>query len=193
MNRTTNKRITLSDLSQVFIAASLPYFGGGTRQYKDASGNLPAGCYAYQMLFYVVGVDDDKAMIKWRVQRSGDGSGYDITNNINVGMISFTSGDRHTTVNRLFNTPLDPQQVHPNLKHIKKDEVKILYEFGLWTSRKVKVNGKLIFKDASASRSVFGFWFLTPKLIFDYGDHHCFFNEVVVFTPKPGLFSETKP
>ncbi|MDR0968858.1 MAG: hypothetical protein LBL99_04500, partial [Holosporaceae bacterium] len=33
MNR-ANKRITLNDISRIFIAASLPYFGGGARQYR---------------------------------------------------------------------------------------------------------------------------------------------------------------
>jgi hypothetical protein len=76
--------------------------------------------------------------------------------------------------------------IHPNLK-IKDGEIKVIIECAIFKYTGFDyIDGRLS-KNVSP-REAFGFWMLSPKPIYV-----CYFNTVVIFTPKPGLFDDNGP
>jgi hypothetical protein len=80
--------------------------------------------------------------------------------------------------------------IYKNLK-IKKDEIKIIIECYSYFCN--SANSAYTFGDGRPCKNVsprdaFNFFILSPK-----PTQWAYFNSIIIFTPKPGLFNETPP
>ncbi|MDR0968279.1 MAG: hypothetical protein LBL99_01430, partial [Holosporaceae bacterium] len=83
-----------------------------------------------------------------------------------------------------------PSEIYPTLS-IKSGQVKIIVEVNLIYSSGYKFGDGSSCGNVAPNRA-FGFWMLPLYGRVPNGDAS-YFNTVVIFTPKPGLFNETKP
>jgi len=72
---------------------------------------------------------------------------------------------------------------------ISEGEEKVIIDSNLWWRTGDKDNTGNTVK---TSREAFKFYLVSPKVTVPCGSE-AFFNSVVIFTPKPGLFDETAP
>lgn len=181
----TNVGITWNDCRHVTAAAYLTFYRGTTMYspHKESGGHFP-----HPLIYYVKGLDNGNASCIWRAQMHPAG---DTTPNNMSGGVSYN--DYLISVVR-YKTNVPPAQIYPGLT-IKPGEVKIIidaiiyYHSGYWGAKGL------------SPRDVFGFKVITPKFRNEKtgsisggcNQNTGFFNSVVIFTPKTGLFSETPP
>jgi hypothetical protein len=182
--RRTNKKITLNDLRYCISGAFLSFYPG-TKQFP-ASRNVfkQPGC-VHGKFFYVVGNADGTASVKWGVQYQFiNGSGP----NTSPGTISMGVGSGDARYITRVESNVAPSAICPELS-INPGETKIIIEnfiYFICSSYYKLVGGRTW---GIPSREAFGFLLLTPKV--QGGEFY--FDSIVIFTPKPGLFDETAP
>jgi hypothetical protein len=139
-------------------------------------------------LFYAVGIGDDKCKIMWscyafpEVNPCTSLSAYRYYSKASTGTMTQAWAsifwNRSEMQEEIVSTDLLPGF------HIKSGEKKIILEICFY-----RTNGSKI-----SPREVFGLLVLNPKY---YAYHNAveqsFLATFVIFTPKPGLFSETPP
>ena len=105
--------------------------------------------------------------------------------NANAGIYH---NDNTGTVVR-YKTEVPPSEIYSGLK-INPGEVKIIVDSCLYrnSDRMTTLEGTF-----PSHKEAFGFYLLNPKHVDESSKSHYFFHSVIIFTPKPGLFSETNP
>ena len=185
-----NRRITIDDLINAGKMAYLTIFPGETMLAKKMF-YYPLGYVAAYGIFYVKGVGENKTSVIWSAYFAVDGyCNYTARNGV---WYQFSS-----TYLSLFKskslTDATSTQIHPKLR-IKQGETKIIVECAL-----EYVHGRYYADGTPCSsrsfREAFGFLIFSPSCVrYPYGSwtFHSFFHSVTIFTPKPGLFSDTAP
>jgi hypothetical protein len=186
--RRANKRISLNDLRYCVPGAFLSFYPG-TRQFPASYNVFKQPGAWHGKIFYVVGNANGTASVKWALQyQIVGGSGPNTspgTMTMGVG-----NGDSDTRYITRVRSNVAPSAICPELS-IKPGEIKIIIENFIYFERAssfILVNDSRTWADFS-SREAFGFLLLTPKV--QGGEFY--FDSIVIFTPKPGLFSETPP
>ena len=171
--------ITGDHYARSIYAAFLAYFGGGIRQYKSDDGhaeNQNYYCFPHPVLFCVVGLGNGKAKIAWLMHPMW----YKLPNDYNEPYVRYQASDKTHKTFSLIKTSIDTEtnaiDIWPSL-HIEKDQVKMILEVELFFSEPHQQNFLKNLK----------FLLFRPKLSAECS----FFNTIVVFTPKPGLFNTT--
>ncbi len=182
-----NKKITKADLENAARVAYLTIFPGVTGV-PTTNNHMPLGYFIECFIHYIVGVSNGKACLKWRWQcyYRGNPPNHDV-------MINRKPEYFVTLVGGWDGTPTAPSEIFKDL-NIKEGETKIIVECQLRHYPKL-----VYFSDGRSCKQVslretFGFWALSPRYdLVDDENSGALFIGTVVFTPKPGLFSETPP
>jgi len=162
-------KIYLNDIRYAASLAFLSMFPGNTRW----TTNNSACPYAPGLhIAYVTSESDNKASVKW------------LRNCTNYnGMTPSEYGNNGTFLSYNYSsikygTNVTPSSIYPTLK-INKGESKILIDVNLYSE-----------PSSHDHKKVFGLYLVKPKTSFAAAR---LFDSVVIFTPKPGLFSEKPP
>ena len=174
-----DKRITANDLRYIYCLALQTLYPADTLFYK--SQGYTFGHFPYIALYYIKGIENGKASCSWRLGLWPDSPSTDPTK------ISCPRNIPPTKLSYSLITPsenVSPSNIYETLK-INEGEEKIIIECLIFNYTVYKnLEGKYI-----PAKEALGLKLLSPKAIGGTG----FLNSVVIFTPKPGLFSETAP
>jgi hypothetical protein len=174
-----NKKITLTDIKHAMCAAYLSIYPGVT-MYATSQYHMPLGHFVHGWIYYVTGLAEGNASVVWSAAFLID----------NKDPACGIQNSQHGESIVKYKQNANPSEIYKDLR-INEGEVKILVECSSMYPSK---SGDRYFSDGRgcsnvSPREAFGFWALTPKSQSPNG--WGYFNTVVIFTPKPGLFSET--
>ena len=189
-----NRAITKRDLNQITICSFANIYRGLSIFNENRSQ------YGHIYAYYVVGDDNDKATVKW-VWDSGE-PGIDPNNPKNSN--SYTSGASVNNSIVKFSTSAVANTIHKDLT-IKKGEVKIILDVSIiipmaatYVAPETQVNPNNAAAPIARSEEIrkspagrLGFYLLPVRKM--NGTTNSFLNYVIIFSPKPGLFSATPP
>ena len=181
----TDKTITQNDIRYAMSAAYLTIFPGTTRfAKKDAVADY--GYTPMLWIYCIKGNSDSTASVVW-AQR------YHMTYESTPESVRQDGSISRTTVNNSKNVP--PSQIYPTLK-IEQNEVKIIVECAIHYSRSPDysfTDGRLC--SEVTPKQAFGFFVypIAPPITHKANNDAIYFHSVVIFSPRPGLFSETAP
>jgi Flp pilus assembly protein TadG len=201
LQRGVERAIIRKDLSQIFSAAFFSHFPGTSQYYINSQWAM--GYTKIAHVYYVVGSAKGKAQVKW-----GWKSNEKASNPNDNGTIFNTS--QSTSVVKFLSFASDPNSIYKHLS-LDEDEARIIIDVGFYlidtTTTKNGGNGSDVASaedeiDATAStttdstagiaadaKKCMGFSLLPLRSSADAS----YFNFVLVFTPKKGLFTETAP
>ncbi len=189
-----NKKITVNDLKYTVALAYQTIYPGKT-MFWQGSGNhfvhIP-----HPIIYYVKGNNDGTATTVWGKPFWTNDS--PVTSPATIKTEAQTSSHDISLIN--MGTNLQPSQIYQTLK-INPGEVKIIVEAIIFFKTTDKDTSG---KSGYTARDVFGCRSVSPKLWFNKNSSYThidaagglrggYFNSVVIFTPKPGLFDETAP
>ena len=172
-NKEAGGKVTKKDIMNALALAYQIVFPG-----KTLYSGFRKAYSAYTMIYYVKGEAGGKASCKWVLH---------ITPNTATSPNMITalakSGASYSTVT--WGTNVVPSTIYPTLTIFEGQEQIIVENMLYWNYG---------FSDASnfaprTAKEAFGFYLLNPKV----KGTQMFFNSVLIFTPKPGLFDETGP
>ncbi len=171
-----SKTITLKDLQYIARTAFLSIYPGMS-MYKQ-NGYFEFGHTPTLQIIYVKGLDNGNASCIWR---------YYYRMSSIIGGAQESSADFEFLRPVYFKTNVLPSQIYSSLT-INPGEVKIIVisQITRGSSLTNSLNGKYL-----TDKQSFDFYLLSPKYIATYNSIYYFFPSVVIFTPRPGLFSET--
>ncbi len=176
----TNKRITLEDLKYCLISPYLKIFPN-TSIYSTGSHNYILGYAPLVLIVCVKGNNDATASVKWsrRIHTADNSS--------SPAQISIDTRNDRSLIKTATNVV--PSKIYPTLT-IEPGETKIIIECSLHYSQWYQY----YFTDGRPTSSVspreaFGFYLLSnlPHT------QELYFQSVVIFTPKSGLFDDNVP
>ncbi len=174
-----DKKITLEDLKHCLISPYLKIFPN-TTIYATSAYHYILGYFPLIFIVYVKGNNDSTASVIWRKRIWAN-------DKIDTYKISVDTSDNRSLINTASN--VIPSKIYPTLM-IKPGETKIIIECALHYSQWYKYH----FTDGRPTSSVspreaFGFHLLSSLP----HTQELYFQSVIIFTPKVGLFSETPP
>ena len=176
----TDKEITKNDIRYVASASYLTIFPG-TSQFTVADWTSKYGYNPMLFIFYVKGNSDSTASVVWAQRYHSCDFARDPSTFEQNGDI------RRNTVNNLQNVA--PSRIYPSLK-IEPNEVKIIVEcaihYSTWSAYTLSDGRK---NSDRTAKEAFGLYVHPLKAV----NEVTYFNSVVIFSPRPGLFSETAP
>ncbi|MDR0968767.1 MAG: pilus assembly protein [Holosporaceae bacterium] len=189
-NAPRGQPITVAHLKHIYSAAFLSLYPSNGL-FHSQKWCHPLGHFPELMIYYVRGNDDGTASLLWPFRISSWNHQTVMNTPSSLYSGSSMSGERPTVSNGQY---VVPSKIYPTLS-IKPGQVKIIVEVILIYSPQYK------FGDGSscskvASNRAFGFWMLplsSGRQTSASNVDTAYFNTVVIFTPKPGLFSETPP
>lgn len=143
---------------------------------------------AYLLIYYVKGMPEGKATVKWGVCAYPGSSIRPKTMKEN----KVRQDASWSTVR--WGTNVAPSSIYPTLK-INEGEIKILMETQIVNDgTRMNLNDYVSTDDqATRAKKAFNLRLISPKSCINDGSQGRCFSTVVIFTPKPGLFSETAP
>jgi hypothetical protein len=185
MIQNNNRKVTLKDITNISCAAFVPYFGGGEKQY--ATANTVYGHSSVVTLFYIKGTGTNTAKIMWYVGQSGLG------NPKNRSFWKKTSGTVAGWTRFAVGLPINTEHSVELIKKgltINNEEVKMILVSYLYIDESFLMPNKINIK---STPSLWGFLTLDPKADRVNGSQRSYFEAIVVFSPKPGLFDDSGP
>ena len=184
-----DKKITINDLKYATNLAYQTVYPGKT-MFWQGSG-LPFVHVPHPIIYYVKGNNNGTATTVWGKPLWTDDSSVVSPATIKDG----TQTTSHDVSLINMGTDVQPSQIYPTLK-IGPGEVKIIVEAIIYFYTGDKdINGK----SGYTSKEVFGCRLVSPKQWKNKNSDNSnmgrggYFNSVVIFTPKSGLFDETAP
>ena len=164
----TNKTITITDIKYTVAAAYLSFFPGKTF-YNTAPLESPLGYSSSGNIYCIKGFADGKACVLWARRWHSAEVTYEPSS------VSITGRDSRSLVK--LGTNVAPSDIYKDLK-INEGEIKIIIEAATHC-----------YINRFDAKKTFGFYIYPFKGIFEW----IALPSVVIFTPKPGLFSENPP
>lgn len=172
-----DKRVTIADFIRVTCIAEMPFVGGGTAHYSSTvSGVSPRQIQNQFTLFYVKGISSTKARIYWGITNNGCGNPK-IRNSAGLVTSGTPSWQWVTVIKAPIGKDVDQSSIHKDL-HLQAGEAAMIVDNTFFPRGSLKYNPK----------KLFGFLIYTPKP--PAQNEEGVFHSVVIFAPKPGLFSE---
>ena len=170
----SNKKITKEDLEYIANFANYSIYPGKTAYAIDARQHV-YGHFPHTQVYYVRGNADGTASCVWRAEMSTS----------DPGIKTVVGNGKHDQSIVNYAADVTPSLIYPKLT-ISEGEVKIIVEKFIFFNA-----GKDRFMDGKkhSVREAFGLYLLTPPVHGNLG----YFNSVVIFTPKRGLFDESGP
>jgi hypothetical protein len=194
-----NKKITLKDIRHAASAAYLSIYPG-TTMWSSVTAYPHKHQYGHSSCGYITcvkGMSGGKVKIIWRVLTQS----ISYASPVNAGH-TVNGHVGNTVIKNAVNSISDPSSIYKDLR-INEGEMKLLVEcsifYGIRRGAHDFIDGRSC-ADVSVGRAL-GFWILNPKYSTNYATDDnpgvsagaTYFNTVVIFTPKPGLFDETAP
>jgi hypothetical protein len=181
-SRATSKNITFNDIRYAVRSAYLAFYPS-TTMYATGTRQHPLGHFPLGFIYYVSGNSDNTASVVWAFIFHMDTNASE-----KVIITRHISTHRYSMINILQNVA--PTAIYPGLK-INLGEKKIILECSCCYHN--KPGDPDTFSDgrkcpAVPVKTAFGLYITTPKARVE-----CYFNSIVIFTPKPDLFNETLP
>jgi Flp pilus assembly protein TadG len=184
-----NKKITLNDIRYAVSATYLSFYPGLT-QYTTSPNTNIFGHARHGHVVCVKGLANGNADILWRVRFHG------AENSPSPLTLTASEGTWGSSIYQPSSANIAPSVIYPSLQ-IREGEIKILVECGFhyhavrdyW--RYYFTNGRYC-ADVSDT-SAFGFLILQNLPGDGTKNDGTYFNSVVIFKPKSGLFSEIIP
>ena len=179
----SDKKVTVNDLRYTCSLAWLSVYPGKTMYSIDGSSDHhPLIHFPWVNMYLVKGEAGGKAKCLWgKVIRCSYGINPsrwyvgDITSSVTSSTVTYRSD------------VVPAETIHPTLK-INEGDKKIILETSIYWNKSYKDGNE---KSVSTAHEAFGCYQVNPKHLPKH--NWLFFNSVVIFTPKPGLFSETPP
>ena len=172
-----NKAVTKTDYAHSMYAAFLAYLGSDQKIYGEKSDEQHLFYFPHPTLFCIKGLDNGKVKILWIMHPTW----YKYPSNLNAPGVRTAQNDK-THINEfsiipaLLNTETNPENISKNFR-INAGEIKMVLEVCFFTRYPEK------------AKHHFGCIITKPKP----SCPRAFFNRLVIFSPRPGLFSETAP
>lgn len=184
-NISNNQPIKKWHIRQVVAAACLSCYPGKTMYTTSGVWGPFYSPWPHGKIYYVTCNNEGKASVKWcqQFQFGGWGSGVTGTpQTINVS--NATIEDERSSVRGELNVL--PSKIYPSLS-MNAGETRIIVEICAYhTTEYQKVGGG----NFTSPKEDFGFFLISPKPARTVG---FYFENVVIFSPKSGLFSDTVP
>ena len=194
-----NKAITLNDLRNIRACAFANIYRS-TAQFKNDKGNYPLGHYGHIYLYYLKGTGTNQASVKWIWDSGAPGPKPSQPENEHI----------LTTIEKQVNSIVDPTrtkagEIYKDLQ-INNGEIKLIVEVSILVPGQsdtgaadiATLNGKDGATLISSSEAVrqsgagkLGFYILPVRNM--NGTLNSYLNYVAIFTPKPGIFSDSVP
>jgi hypothetical protein len=184
----SDKRITSKDLSYTRCFVGLSLYPGKSSYAVSGSGvpaRRPTATFNLWYFYYIKGTGHNKCKVCWcwdsgYVNTSPDSSdfGVFISSDKSYSVVVYKAGDS-----------VNSWEIYPSLT-IEEGEEKIILDSCYWGTNAGA------FADGRSAATVpvgrrFGLYVATPKPA--RKGANSYFNTIVIFTPKPGLFDETSP
>lgn len=186
-----SKKITKIDLAEVAFSVGLPIWKAGHKWMCNNSNLYPLGQQVIMNVFYIKGTGSNNCKIVWHrgvFSHMHNGRKYP----------SYTTSFSNSTLYSRFSvgSSYSASKIHPDLKNIKKDEVKILLEVNVHSRPSLKRRSGMYAWGVSSSVSkpppfLFGYMMLPPSG--SGSGNYYFYPAFVVFSPRNGLFTEVVP
>ena len=178
--------ITQKHIKYAVGAAYLSFYPG-TALYSTsgATGPYYGPGFAHGKIYYVVCDNGGKASVQWCMQWQLGGGTSRGTDPNSIAVSSITEDARSLIRTKLSVTP---SEIYPPLS-MNPGEKKIILEAFIYFAPNTgyqKVGGK----SWGSVQNEFGFYIISPK---PARTTEFYFDKVVMFSPRPGLFSETPP
>ncbi|MDR1334625.1 MAG: hypothetical protein LBJ71_05395, partial [Holosporaceae bacterium] len=157
-----NKKINLRDIGRAAAAVFLTIYPGKT-MYDNSSRVAFGGHFMHGFVCAVKGLDDGKASVLWFME-------FHTASAKTAESVHVKTMQQHISSTIKYQKNVDASSIHKDLV-VAPNEIKILVE---------------CFCMASSPRKAFGYWVLTPA-----GLANGYYNSVVIFTPKAGIFGES--
>ena len=186
-----NKKIKLDDIKYAASLAYLTIYPGTTMYRVGTSGSRHELSHAPRLnIFFVRRLAGGKASCLWFRRFIGEGASTPTGWNP-----SSTVGG--SDVSRVYpNVDVAPSNIYPTLK-IGEGEEKIIIEANIFNSNKTMNANDYVESDRqeALAKKAFNCKLVAPKPLSKNinAANGWYFNSVVIFTPKSGLFSETPP
>jgi len=186
-----DKKIKIDDIKHAATLAYLSMYPGTTMYRVGKAEARHILSHAPRLnIFCVKGEEGGKASCRWVKRFLGENmdTPKDWNHAANAGSDALTTV--HTNVN------VEPSYIHPKLK-IEKDEVKVIVEVNLFNASHVMNPNDYVESDKqeTLAKKAFKCLLAIPKPLMKNANDTggWYFDTVVVFTPKPGLFDPDNP
>jgi hypothetical protein len=190
-----SRRITAVDIRLITHAALMNFYSG-LQSIHLGDGKYPLGHTPLLFLACVKGLPEGKAKIAWGSFCFSHSPTVPSPNtlyfeNAHQNMLDFMN------LKCSLNIPYNPSAIHPDLT-IEEGEYKIILQAGFHTRAAYKYSDGVVVSQGNARR-LFGFYMLPfaplGKPYAARGDLAFMFSSssTIIFTPNPGLFSDTPP
>jgi hypothetical protein len=184
----SNKRITQKDLSHARCLAALSAYPGNSAYAVSGSATgarRPTASFYLLYLYHIKGTGHNKCKICW----CWDSSYMNTSPNLSISSVFFTADKAYSSVIYKEGDDVNSQEIYPSLT-IEAGEEKMILDSCYWAMNTA------VFADGRSAATVplgrrFGLYVAIPKPPKVGGQGY--FNSVVIFTPNPGLFSESRP
>jgi hypothetical protein len=176
---TDQKKITKEDLKNAFCLAWLTVFPNSSSMFYEGNSALGFGYLPHSFVYYVRGLNNGQASCFWRAFISPNGSSH--KSPLTTFVWIYTTDNKGSPV-RMKTSEVNPSEIYPSLK-IEPGQEKIIIVSSFYRKSSYLPSNK----------QSFGFYLLDPKHLNENDNTWYFFHSVVIFTPKPGLFTETAP
>ena len=186
-----NKKITIRDIKYAASLAFLSMYPGKTMYRIGTSGGRHELSHAPRLnIFYIKGLPGGKASCSWGRRFLGEGASTPITWSPSS---NFSGSGDTSSVRTSASTPSD---IYPTLK-IGENEEKIIVEVNIFNASHVMNANNYVETDkqATLAKKAFNCRLVTPKPLKTEAasTQGWYFDSVVIFTPKPGLFDPDNP
>ncbi len=182
-----NKAIKLNDMRYASALSWLSLYPGMTMHHTDTrtANAHELSHYPWHMIYYVEGLSGGKASVKWLRYTFPQKS-----TNPKAMYCNTKTSDQANSVVR-WGTNVEPSAIYPTLK-INEGEAKIIVECYLLTNPDSMSTNDYNPSDnqSTCARKAFRLRLVTPK---GTGGFERYFPSVMIFSPKPGLFTSTRP
>ena len=182
------RKINKNDIRHAASLAHLTIYPGKT-MYADGK----RGGFSHELshmpfffIYYVEGLSGGRASVIW----SYVSYCYNAVNP--AGWLVDLDNSNYGVVRK--KTDVSPTDIYPTLK-INEGEVKIIIECPLFCRERTMSLDAYVASDSQDTRAkkAFNCRLVTPKATYKTSQYGFYFNSVVIFTPKPGLFDRTPP
>ncbi len=189
-----DKRIKKTDIGNISYTWGMSIWGVG-RKWCITNSYYPLGFCCVTYTGYIKGTGTNKAKIMWTT--------YCYTTSSNPSVTAYTSSGSNASAGASFfygktlNTEYDSTKINKDLK-INSGEVKIIIELYMCFRPTYKFNSSTASWTAANAKSEIskrlGFYLLQSKESAAHSTTDLgYFNTIIIFSPRPGLFSETPP
>lgn len=187
-NVSSGQPITKAHIQQAVGAAYLSLYPGKTLYSTSGDkGPFYGPGFAHGKIYYVTCADSGKASVKWCQQFQLGGSGSGCKGTPNTIKIIGANEDERSSVR--IKSDASPSAIYPSLS-MSPGEVKIIVEACIYFSPNDGFYTKVGGTKWGSLQKEFGFYFISPK---PAQTSDFYFEKIVIFTPKPNLFSEIAP